>query len=131
MILLSLPARCAVDLALWDWRGQSIGQLVWRLLGFDGNHGVATSSADGLSHDRELLVAVAKAIDARQERIGEAIELQLDANGGWTPEQVRLMLQDLETCHVVLLEQPLAPDPDLQKNRQGFADLHSHCGPLL
>ena len=161
---LSPPARCAVDLALWDWRGQSIGQPVWRLLGLDGRDGVATSvtlglgsvpavlerlrrwwdqlpasrvklklgSPDGLSHDRELLVAVAKAIDARQERTGEAIELQVDANGGWTLEQARLMLQDLETCHVVLLEQPLAPDPDPQRDRQGFADLYSHCGiPLV
>ena len=161
---LSPPARCAVDLALWDWRGQSIGQPVWRLLGFDGRHGVATSvtlglgsvsavserlqrwwkqlpatrvklklgSPDGLNHDRDLLESVAAAIDARQEQIGEAIELQVDANGGWTPEQTCLMLQDLEKSRVVLLEQPLAPDPDPQKDLQGFEDLHSHCGiPLV
>ena len=161
---LSPPARCAVDLALWDWRGQTLGHPVWRLLGFDGHHGVATSvtlglgsvpavlerlrrwwdqlpatrvklklgSPDGLNHDRDLLSAVGNAIDARQELIGEAIELQVDANGGWTPEQARLMLQHLEECRVVLLEQPLAPDPDPQRDRQGFLDLHSHCGiPLV
>ena len=45
---LSPPARCAVDLALWDWRGISLGQPVWRLLGLDGQHGVATSVTLGL-----------------------------------------------------------------------------------
>ena len=31
---LSPPARCAVDLALWDWRAQCLQQPVWRLWGW-------------------------------------------------------------------------------------------------
>ena len=32
---LSPPARCAIDLALWDWHGQRLGHPLWRLWGLD------------------------------------------------------------------------------------------------
>ena len=32
---LSPPARCAIDLALWDWYGQRLGHPLWRLWGLD------------------------------------------------------------------------------------------------
>lgn len=156
---LSPPARCAVDLALWDWQGQRLGHPLWRLWGLDGGAGVATSvtlglaavpqvldrlerwwaqlpatrvklklgSPDGLDHDRSLLEAVAQAIAERSQRQGVAIELQVDANGGWTVDQAKLMLEPLAACGVVLLEQPLAPDTDPERDREGFADLHRQC----
>ena len=156
---LSPPARCAVDLALWDWWGQHFGQPLWALWGLDGERAVATSvtlglaavpavlerlerwwtllpatrvklklgSPDGLDHDLALLKAVARAIEQRSQAQGMTIDLQVDANGGWTPEQARRMLQPLHAEAVVLLEQPLAPDSDGQRDRQGFADLHPHC----
>ena len=156
---LSPPARCAVDLALWDWWGQHLGQPLWTLWGLDGERTVATSvtlglaaapavldrlerwwnrlpatrvklklgSPDGLDHDLALLGAVALAIEQRSQVRGVAIELQVDANGGWTLEQAKRMLQPLQAHGVVLLEQPLAPQSDPQRDRQGFADLHPHC----
>ena len=156
---LSPPARCAVDLALWDWWGQNLGQPLWTLWGLDGERTVATSvtlglaavsavlerlerwwtllpatrvklklgSPDGLEHDLALLQAVSLAIEQRSQSQGIAIDLQVDANGGWTLEQARRMLQPLHSEAVVLLEQPLAPDSDGQRDRQGFADLHPDC----
>ena len=156
---LSPPARCAVDLALWDWQGQRLGHPLWRLWGLDGGAGVATSvtlglaavpqvldrlkrwwaqlpatrvklklgSPDGLDHDRSLLEAVAQAITERSQARGVPIELQVDANGGWTVDQAKLMLEPLAACGVVLLEQPLAPDTDPERDREGFADLHRQC----
>ncbi len=161
---LSPPARCAVDLALWDWRAQRLQQPVWRLWGLDGTRAVSTSvtlglgavaavldrldrwwqqlpatrvklklgSPDGLDHDRALLAAVAGAITTRSQQRGEPIELQVDANGGWTLEQAQRMLRPLEDHAVVLLEQPLAPEADPVLDRQGFAALHPHCSmPLV
>ena len=46
---LSPPARCAVDLALWDWWGQFLQQPLWRLFCLDGRCSVATSVTLGLA----------------------------------------------------------------------------------
>ena len=130
---LSPPARCAVDLALWDWWAQRLGQPLWGLWGLDGERSVATSVTLGLAavpavlERLALLSAVALAIERRSQEQGHAIELQVDANGGWSLEQARRMLEPLQSRAVVLLEQPLAPDADAERDRQGFADLHPHC----
>lgn len=84
-------------------------------------------SPDGLEHDRLLLRAVDEAIEERQSQQGSSIELQVDANGGWTLDQTRRMLQPLAVHRVVLLEQPMAPDADPSRDLQGFAALHPDC----
>ena len=156
---LSPPARCAVDLACWDWWGQHLGQPLWNLWGLDGQRQVATSvtlglggvsavlerlnrwwsqlpatriklklgSPDGLDHDRSLVEAVASAVEDRRQSTGASVELQVDANGGWSLDEAHSMLQPLDRFGVVLLEQPLAPDADSQRDLQGFAALHPHC----
>ena len=156
---LSPPARCAVDLALWDWWGKRLGQPLWRLFGLDGGCAVATSvtlglghveqvlqrlelwwqqrpasriklklgSPDGLDHDREVLGAVAAALQREQQRRQQPLELQVDANGGWTLDQTRRMLPHLQADGVVLLEQPLAACADPERDRAAFADLKPDC----
>ena len=156
---LSPPARCAVDLALWDWWGQRLGQPLWRLWGLDGGTRIATSvtlglgsveqvlvrlerwwqqlpatriklklgSPDGLHHDRLLLMAVAEAIAQRQQQEQQSLELQVDANGGWTLDQAKAMVSDLMRVDVVLLEQPLAAQLDPERDVAGFAALQPDC----
>lgn len=161
---LSPPARCALDLALWDWWGQHLQQPIWRLFALDGSVGVATSvtlglasvervlarlqrwwdqlpatriklklgSPDGLDHDRALLSAVARVLQARTQEMGLAHELQVDANGGWTLDQAKAMQSALDAAGVVLLEQPIAACLDPQKDLEGFAALRPHCDlPLV
>tara|TARA_Y100000766_G_scaffold132303_1_gene113789 strand:+ start:419 stop:1507 length:1089 start_codon:yes stop_codon:yes gene_type:complete len=161
---LSPPARCAVDLVLWDWWGQWLQQPVWRLFGLNGRCAVATSvtlglasvegvqqrlhrwwtqlpatriklklgSPDGLDHDRALLRAVASMLQTRKQQTGEAHELQVDANGGWTVQQAMAMQADLVAADVVLLEQPVAASLDPQEDLRGFAALREHCSmPLV
>jgi len=73
-----------------------------------------------LDHDLSLLGAVAQAITDRSQRQGVAIELQVDANGGWTVNQARQMLEPLAAHQVVLLEQPLAPRPGSHAGHSGI-----------
>lgn len=161
---LSPPARCAIDLALWDWWGKRLGQPLWRLLALPVERpietwSVATSvtlglasvdrvlerlqrwwqllpasriklklgSTDGLDHDRALLEAVAEAIEREGQRRQESLELQVDANGGWTLDQARRMLSDLQAHGVVLLEQPLPAQVDPEADRLAFASLKPDC----
>ncbi len=156
---LSPPARCAVDLALWDWWGQRLGQPLWRLWGLDGTRRVSTSvtlglgsveqvlarlerwweqlpatriklklgSPDGLHHDRQLLLAVADALAQRQQQEQQVLELQVDANGGWTVDQAIEMVTDLMRADVVLLEQPLPARVEPERDTAGFAALHPKC----
>jgi len=84
-------------------------------------------SPDGLAHDLALLEAVAAALEQRRQSTGVACELQVDANGGWDLDAARAMLEPLARAGVVLLEQPLAPQPDPEADTAGFAALHPHC----
>jgi uncharacterized NAD-dependent epimerase/dehydratase family protein/L-alanine-DL-glutamate epimerase-like enolase superfamily enzyme len=84
-------------------------------------------SPDGVDHDRALLAAVAAALERHRQETGLACELQVDANGGWSLEQARAMLPLLQAHGVVLLEQPLAPHSDPERDTAGFAALHPHC----
>ena len=89
-------------------------------------------SPSGLDHDRKLLASVAEALDQRQQDQQQLLELQVDANGGWTLDQAKAMVPDLARCRVVLLEQPLAALPDPAKDTAGFAALKPDCSmPLV
>jgi L-alanine-DL-glutamate epimerase-like enolase superfamily enzyme len=157
--LLSPPARCAVDLALWDWWGQRLGQPLWRLFGLDGDRAVATSvtlglgrveqvlqrlerwwqqrpatriklklgSPEGLDHDRKLLEAVAAALQQEQQQRQQPLELQVDANGGWSLDQAKRIMPQLLALGVVLLEQPIAASADPELDRSAFARLKPDC----
>ncbi|CAK6700218.1 dipeptide epimerase [Synechococcus sp. CBW1002] len=160
---LSPPARCAVDLALWDWWGQRLGQPLWRLWGLDRQAGEPTSvtlglgtvaavlarlerwweampasriklklgSPDGPDHDRQLVEAVAVALERRRQVTGQPCELQVDANGGWGLETARSLLPWLEHQGVVLVEQPLGPLSDPEADTAGFAALELDCPMAL
>jgi L-alanine-DL-glutamate epimerase-like enolase superfamily enzyme len=84
-------------------------------------------SPDGLAHDRALVLAVGERLRQRQQQCGQACELQVDANGGWSLEAARAMAPWLAQQGVVLLEQPLAPQGDPDADTAGFAALKPHC----
>jgi L-alanine-DL-glutamate epimerase-like enolase superfamily enzyme len=85
------------------------------------------ASPEGLGHDLALLGAVAHALEARSQATGMAIELQVDANGGWSLAGARSMVEPLAAHGVVLLEQPLAPLADAEADTAGFAALAPDC----
>ena len=84
-------------------------------------------SPDGPDHDRALVEAVAAALERRRQDRGEPLELQVDANGGWTAGTARALLPWLADRGVVLVEQPLPALEDPEADSAGFADLELDC----
>jgi muconate cycloisomerase len=124
-------ARAALDIALHDWLGKSCAKPLYRLLGGDRNRIAPTSvtiginppeivrervpeilartgakclkiklgSTEGLDADRAILSAVKES--------ASGISLRVDANGGWTPLQAKVMMRWLADQGVEYVEQPL------------------------
>ncbi len=84
-------------------------------------------SPDGTDHDRALVRAVASALAERRQITGADLELQVDANGGWSLEQARAMVGWLAEQGVVLVEQPVAPLEDPEADSASFAALELDC----
>ncbi|MEB3156519.1 MAG: enolase C-terminal domain-like protein [Cyanobacteriota bacterium] len=84
-------------------------------------------SPDGPDHDRALVLAVNRALADRRDATGMAVELQVDANGGWDLAQARTMVGWLADAGVVLVEQPLPPRPAPAADAARFAALHPDC----
>jgi L-alanine-DL-glutamate epimerase-like enolase superfamily enzyme len=84
-------------------------------------------SPEGPEHDRALVQAVAEALEQRRQASGRALELQVDANGGWDRDGARAMVGWLADRGVVLVEQPLPPLEDPEADAAAFADLELDC----
>lgn len=84
-------------------------------------------SPSGLEHDRALLRAVAEQLQRRAQELGQPLELQVDANGGWDDASARRMIPLLAELGVVLLEQPLPALEDPEADCASFAALELDC----
>jgi L-Ala-D/L-Glu epimerase len=120
------PARCALDLALYDRIGRMRGQPLYQLLGLPAPRPLPTSFtiaidspeamaalAAGLSDSPVIKVKLGGDGDdaARLAAIREVrpdAHLRIDANAGWTLEQARDYLHRLEPFNLEMIEQPLA-----------------------
>ncbi len=122
-------ARCAVDTALWDLRGQALGLSLRRLLGGARTTFRASCSlgikdtAATLTEVRGLLAAGFRdvklkvgldreadeaRVKALRAELGRDFRLYLDANQGYTPAEAISLLQALAGEGVELVEQPVA-----------------------
>ncbi len=127
--------RAALDLAMFDWLGKRAGLPVWKMLGADPTDIAPTSLTVGINPPdvvrdavieflREARARVLKVklgqpagIEADQEMFVAAQEAaaesagsvvwRVDANGGWTLADARVMARWLADRGVELLEQPL------------------------
>jgi L-alanine-DL-glutamate epimerase-like enolase superfamily enzyme len=122
-------ARHAVDAALWDLEAKRKGRRVWELAGLELKE-IVTVLTIGLEDTPEAMAEKAGAArqqpvlkvklgaDRPVERI-EAIRavrpeatLVIDANQGWTFEQLREVAPRLEALNVTMIEQPLPRGED-------------------
>jgi muconate cycloisomerase len=129
--LVPSSVKAALDIAMHDWLGKRVGLPLWQMWGLNRNAIVPTSvtiginspqgararardwlqltdvrvlkiklgSPDGIAADQKMLMAV------REE--APALELYVDANGGWSLKDAVLMCNWLVDIGVKYVEQPL------------------------
>jgi L-alanine-DL-glutamate epimerase-like enolase superfamily enzyme len=122
-------ARNALDCALWDLEAKSSGKPVWQLAGLPQPRPVVTAYTLSLDTPEAMGEAAARAshrplLKLKLGRDGDAERLRLirrnapksrlivDANEGWTPENLTAMLACCADAGVELVEQPLPAGND-------------------
>jgi L-alanine-DL-glutamate epimerase-like enolase superfamily enzyme len=122
-------ARNALDCALWDLRAKQAGVPVWQLAGLPEPKPVVTAYTLSLDTPEAMGEAAAKAsarplLKLKLGRAGDAERLKLirrnapksrlivDANEGWTPDNLAEMLRACAEARVELVEQPLPAGQD-------------------
>ena len=122
-------ARNALDCALWDLRAKQAGQPVWQLAGLPEPKPVVTAYTLSLDSPEAMGEAAARAahrplLKLKLGREGDAERLRLirrnapesrlivDANEGWTPDNLAEMLAACAEAGVELVEQPLPAGKD-------------------
>jgi len=122
-------ARNAIDCALWDLECKQTGKTIWKLTGIDPKP-VTTVFTIGIEDTPEAMAAKAAAaakysilkikLDEHQplERL-KAIraarpdaKLVVDANQGWSFEQLKVLIPQCIDLNLEMIEQPLARGQD-------------------
>jgi L-alanine-DL-glutamate epimerase-like enolase superfamily enzyme len=122
-------ARNALDCAFWDLLAKRAGQPVHELIGLAPPQPVVTAYTISLAAPDAMAQAAAEAADrallkiklggsdddariAAVRRAAPRAELIVDANEGWTPENLAVNLAACAQAGVTLIEQPLPADRD-------------------
>lgn len=122
-------AKGAVDIAMWDCIGKSLGQPVSRLLGgftdrmrvshmlgfkpapellelalrFREQYGITTFKLKTGRHPLSLDIEAARVL---REGLGPGVEIYLDANRGWSANQAAEVLRQTADLGLTFLEEP-------------------------
>lgn len=137
-------ALAAVDTALWDLRGRSLGEPLWRLLGgyrpevraYAGNIDLnfplqrlldgATQSLEAgfksikMRLGKPSLREDVERVRAMRTHLGPDIELMADVNEAWRIDQAIRAFRALAEFDLVWIEEPIQPD-----DYAGYAHLRS------
>ncbi len=137
-------AHAAVDVALWDMRGNTLGEPLWRLLGgFDpkvrcyaGNIDLnfpldqllegGSKSVEAGFHSVKMrlgkptLAEDISRVEAMRNHLPAHIDMMADANEAWRVDQAARAMKQLQRFDLVWLEEPIAPD-----NFEGYRHLRS------
>ncbi|MCS7120672.1 MAG: dipeptide epimerase [Nitrososphaerota archaeon] len=124
-------AKAAVDMALHDIFGKTVGKPLFMLLGGYRTE-VLTDITLGIRQPQEMAKDAIKAVRSGfnvlkvkvgvnptedverirliREAVGEDLQLRIDANGGWTPKQAVEVLNRIERFNIQFAEQPVPPE---------------------
>ncbi|HEV2900750.1 MAG TPA: mandelate racemase/muconate lactonizing enzyme family protein [Pseudaminobacter sp.] len=143
---LSIAAISAVDIALWDILGKSLGQPVWRLLGgrkldrmpVYASGGWAPAETIGNQLQSYIDEAGFKAVKMRvgamdgapqvsaarvraaRAALGPEIELMVDAHGTYTVAEAKRFIQLVSDCDLAWFEEPVIAD-----DKAGMAEVRA------
>jgi L-alanine-DL-glutamate epimerase-like enolase superfamily enzyme len=132
-------AKSAIDMAIWDAFGKTLGYSVTELLGgytdrmrvchmlgFDeparliaeaermiDSHGITTFKVKVGRHPVSLDTSVVRAL---RERFGDSIELYVDGNRGWTAAESAFAMREMEDLGLLYAEE-LCPADDVLSRR--------------
>jgi L-alanine-DL-glutamate epimerase-like enolase superfamily enzyme len=142
----SVAAISAVDIALWDILGKSLGQPVWRLLGgkkADRMPAYASggwASADKIGEQLQSYIASggfksvkmrvgimdgaphvsAARVRAARAALGPDVELMVDAHGTYTVAQAKRFMHMVADCDLAWFEEPVIAD-----DKSGMAEVRA------
>jgi L-alanine-DL-glutamate epimerase-like enolase superfamily enzyme len=123
-------ARNALDCALWDLAAKEAGRPAYELAGLDAPRAVTTAFTISLAEPDVMAAAAAQAAHrtllkiklgrgddaariAAVRRAAPDAELIVDANEGWTADNIAANLAACADAGVTLVEQPLPADADV------------------
>lgn len=126
-------AKCAIDIAIMDWVGKSLGVPLYKYLGLDNTKAPITSFSIGIDKPDVMQQKIKEAEDFpilkikvgtdKDKEILDAVRavtdktLRVDANEGWkTKEEALEKIHWLETMGVEFIEQPM-PAAMLEETR--------------
>ena len=135
-ILKNTSAKAAIDIAIYDLYGKSLGRPLYQILGGNKNtietditisvndiSEMVADSLDAINQGYKILkIKVGKEgvkdlerIKCIREAVGKDIVIRVDANQGWNAKQAVRILRDLEDLNldIELVEQPV-PAHDLK-----------------
>jgi L-alanine-DL-glutamate epimerase-like enolase superfamily enzyme len=140
-------AISALDIALWDVRGRTLGQPLWRMAGGAGSRCRAYRGGVDLNFTREKLVESVKGylaqgfdavkikvgrpdladdvarVAAVREAIGPATTLMVDANYGLTVDAAIAAARAFAPYDITWFEEPVIPD-----DYAGYARIYRETG---
>lgn len=122
------PVRNAIDCAFWDLESKQRGMRAWDIAGIEEGR-VRTLYTIGLDTPEVMAARAAAHADwpwlkvklggpgdreriAAVRRAAPRARLLVDANGGWTLEELNAYAPELAALGVSVIEQPLAPGAD-------------------
>jgi L-alanine-DL-glutamate epimerase-like enolase superfamily enzyme len=147
---LSVAAISAVDIALWDILGKSLGQPVWRLLGGRkadrlpayasggwapvdkiGEQLLSYIAAGGFNALKMRVGAMdgaphisAARVKAARAALGDDVQLMVDAHGTYTVADAKRFIHMVSDCDLTWFEEPVIAD-----DKAGMAEVRA-SGPV-
>ncbi len=146
----TIAAISAIDIALWDILGKSLGLPVWQLLGgrkLDRMPAYASggwASADAIGEQLNSYIAAggfkavkmrvgamdgpphvsAARVRAARAALGPDVDLMVDAHGTYTVADAKRFVQLVEDCDLAWFEEPVIAD-----DKAGMAEVRA-CGSV-
>ena len=146
---LTIAAISAVDIALWDILGKSLGVPVWQLLGGRKSERMPAYASGGWAPAETIGAQLQSYIDkggfsavkmrvgsmdgaphvsservhAAREALGPGVSIMVDAHGTYTVADAKRFAHMVRDCDLAWFEEPVTAD-----DRQGIAEVRAACG---